>query len=336
MSSEVNNVQGRMNGIFEDPPVLHSGPDAPARQAGGNLLERPGTAGRARFEQAHGVTVRIAFKISFEETGAQPRDKAANGLIARDTTGTKSVDNDELIKENLVEGQATLEMPPDTPDYRQSMERTRFEKNTTSAERYVYHSAEFRRQRKPTEESPSIHGEKLYLNKVSPVVVNKTPESKSGIKLNPGREHHQLHIDPSLSNPNFIDLSRGSSDFGNDSEVSDVHTSDDIWSSEDIEIITGRPTPFDKFLASAGIKKPVDSIRKVLLDAGIKTWTDLLPSLHMTKSSVMALGIKKIVAGSLLAAASECQASILGKSLISQHSLTSNLSSKRIWKPIFH
>ncbi|KAH9823040.1 hypothetical protein DFH28DRAFT_1078170 [Melampsora americana] len=284
MSSEVSNMQGWMNGIFEDPPVLHSGPDAPARQAGGNLLERPGTAGRARFEQAHGVTVRIAFKISFEETEAQPRDKAANGLIAKDTTGNKSADNDELIKENL---------------------------HTTSAERYMYHSAEFRRQRKPTEESPSIHGEKLYLNKVSPVVVNKTPEYKSGIKLTPSREHHQLHIDPSLLNPKFIDLSRGSSDFGNNSEVSDVHTSDDIWSSEDIEIITGRPTPFDKFLASAGIKKPVDSIRKVLLDAGIKTWTDLLPSMHMTESLVMALGIEKIVAGLLLAAASERQASIL-------------------------
>ncbi|EGG01292.1 uncharacterized protein MELLADRAFT_111115 [Melampsora larici-populina 98AG31] len=311
MSTEVNNMQGWMNGIFEDPPVLRNGHDAPARQAGDNLLERPGTAGRARFDLAHEVTVRIAFKISFEETKEQPCDEAADGLIAKDTAGNKTSHNQELIKENLAEGRATLDMPPDCPDYRRSMKRTRFDKNTSSAKRYQIHSAEFQRQREATEESPSTRGKKTNLDMRLPALT-KTPDSKSQIKLAPGREHHQSHIDPSFSKKNFIDLA-ASSDIEDETKVSDVHTSDDIWSSEDIEIITGRPTPFDKFLASAGIKQPVDEIRNVLFNAGIKTWTDLLPSISVTESSVMALGIDKIAAGMLLAAASARQASILAR-----------------------
>ncbi|EGG00771.1 uncharacterized protein MELLADRAFT_111573 [Melampsora larici-populina 98AG31] len=65
--------QGWMNSLFEDPPLIHDGPDSPARQAGGNLLPKPGSPARVKFDKTHEVKINVEFKIAFEDEPDEPQ-----------------------------------------------------------------------------------------------------------------------------------------------------------------------------------------------------------------------------------------------------------------------
>ncbi|EGG02475.1 uncharacterized protein MELLADRAFT_110055 [Melampsora larici-populina 98AG31] len=69
----LNQEQGWMNSLFEDPPLIHDGPDAPARQAGGNLLPKPGSPARVQFDKTHEVKINVEFKIAFEDEPDEPQ-----------------------------------------------------------------------------------------------------------------------------------------------------------------------------------------------------------------------------------------------------------------------
>ncbi|EGG05729.1 uncharacterized protein MELLADRAFT_107328 [Melampsora larici-populina 98AG31] len=69
----LNQEQGWMNSLFEDPPLIHDGPDAPARQAGDNLLPKPGSPARVKFDKTHEVKINVEFKIAFEDEPDEPQ-----------------------------------------------------------------------------------------------------------------------------------------------------------------------------------------------------------------------------------------------------------------------
>ncbi|KAH9821583.1 hypothetical protein DFH28DRAFT_1186738 [Melampsora americana] len=91
----------------------------------------------------------------------------------------------------------------------------------------------------------------------------------------------------------------------------DQPVSDDSDTSDGIEVISSHEAALENFLYVCGVAPEDINTRMGLAEAGVESWTDLIPSLQMTEGHLVMQGIDRNVAGKLLARAQARQLKML-------------------------
>ncbi|KAH9815182.1 hypothetical protein DFH28DRAFT_928286 [Melampsora americana] len=90
--------------------------------------------------------------------------------------------------------------------------------------------------------------------------------------------------------------------------LSDRAETEDWYSSADtdeIECLKEHEALLDTFVKECGVTKNYSDTRNLLINSGIKSWVDLVPSVKMTETALIELGVTRELAGRLLAKAQE-------------------------------
>ncbi|KAH9820704.1 hypothetical protein DFH28DRAFT_953020 [Melampsora americana] len=90
-------------------------------------------------------------------------------------------------------------------------------------------------------------------------------------------------------------------------EVDEMSSAD----SDEIECLREHEALLDNFVKECGVTRKYDRTRNLLINSGIKSWIDLVPSVKMTAAALMERGIERQLAGRMLDKAEACHLDML-------------------------
>lgn len=215
----------------------------------------------------------------------------------------------------------TIHMAPDIPAYREEMEKSRvFHRAMRVEGRVQQHLAACRSARStrsffakhPNTPTPSGGKAKCLVisdsqpeRKLKPLAKkeslkrDKNPRTTTGtnldIQLMP-----KLEPKPHCPKTQYAKgISRGNNIWIDE----DIPSSDTSDTSDGIQVKVSHEAALENFLHLCGVAPEDLNTRMGLADAGVESWTDLIPSLQMTEGHLVMQGIDRNVAGRLLARA---------------------------------
>ncbi|KAH9808440.1 hypothetical protein DFH28DRAFT_1087823 [Melampsora americana] len=184
---------------------------------------------------------------------------------------------------------ATTDLPPNTSEFRYEIKKSRW----IHPDMGVDHRVELRLQGgQSVSQSTSMAAIQPDLTSSSKKRIASEASEKMDAK--PDLKKIKVEEEPknSINDPIYIS-SDFESDWESDSESSGISIKKEHPS-------TSHAAEMDSFLAECDINEDDQKTRTLLKEAGIKSWTDLIPSLQLTESALVDKGIHRQLANRLM------------------------------------
>ncbi|EGF98396.1 uncharacterized protein MELLADRAFT_95720 [Melampsora larici-populina 98AG31] len=184
---------------------------------------------------------------------------------------------------------ATNDIPPNTSEFRYEIKKSRW----IHPDMGVDHRVDLRLQGKPR----GSHGNRVPQVVAGGSSIGKKREGSGSGEMNDIKpDIKKIKVEPqaknTIQNPIYIS-----------SEYESDWNTESVSSSHSIEIenpSASHSVELELFLADCEIAMDDEKTRTVLKEAGIKSWTDLIPSLQLTEATLTKKGLERQIANRLL------------------------------------